>query len=90
LPGLRPDLVREERFFAGSFFDHRSSEDGGRDKFDESAADRRLNSAISSACSATIRSSSTTRAVSLAFSATICSSSTTRAVNCPTSCRSCS
>jgi hypothetical protein len=62
LPGLRPDLVREERFFAG-FFDHGSSEDGGRDEFDESAADLRLNSAISSACSATICSSSTTRAV---------------------------
>jgi hypothetical protein len=86
---LRPGLVREERLFAG-FFDHGSSADGGRDEFDESAADRRFNSAVSSACPAAIRSSSTTRAVSSAFSATICSSSTTRAVNCPTSCRSCS
>jgi hypothetical protein len=64
LPGLRPDLAREERFLAG-FFDHGASEDGGREEFDESAEDRRLNSAISSACSATICSSSTTRAVNV-------------------------
>jgi hypothetical protein len=44
LPGLRPDLVRDERFFAG-FFDHCASDDGGREEFDESAKDRRFNSA---------------------------------------------
>jgi hypothetical protein len=37
LPGLRPERVRDERFFAG-FFDHGASEDGGREEFDESAA----------------------------------------------------
>jgi hypothetical protein len=36
LPGLRLDLVREDRFFAG-FFAHGASEDGGRDEFVESA-----------------------------------------------------
>jgi hypothetical protein len=41
---LRPDLVRDDRFFAGRF-DHATSDDGGRDKFDESAANRRSNSA---------------------------------------------
>jgi len=51
LPGLRPDLVPDERFFAG-FFAHGASDDGGRGEFDESAEDRRFNSAISSACSA--------------------------------------
>lgn len=59
LPGLRPERVRDERFFAG-FYDHGASDDGGREEFDESAEDPRLNSAISSACSLTIRSSSTT------------------------------
>jgi hypothetical protein len=32
---LRPDLVRDERFFAGCF-DHGASDDGGRDEFEES------------------------------------------------------
>ena len=36
-PGARPDLVRDERFLAG-FFDQGASEDGGREEFDESAA----------------------------------------------------
>jgi hypothetical protein len=72
LPGLRPDLVRDERFLAG-FFDHGASDDGGREEFDESAEDRRLNSAISSACSLTIRSSSTTCAVNCPTSCCSCS-----------------
>lgn len=44
LPGLRPDLVREERFAAG-FFAHGASEEGGREQFDESADNRCSNSA---------------------------------------------
>jgi len=59
LPGFRPDLVREDRFFAGCFF-HGASEEGGREEFDESADTRRCNSAISSACSAITRRRSTT------------------------------
>jgi hypothetical protein len=35
LPGLRPDRPRDERFLAG-FLSHGTSEDGGRDEFDES------------------------------------------------------
>jgi hypothetical protein len=49
---LRPDLVRDDRFFAGLS----QGEDGGREEFVESVPSRRLSSAISSACSATIRS----------------------------------
>jgi len=37
LPGLRPDLVRDERFFA-DLLSHGASDDGGRDEFDESEA----------------------------------------------------
>jgi hypothetical protein len=44
LPGLRPNLVRDERFFAG-FFDHGASDDGGREEFNESADTWRSNSA---------------------------------------------
>jgi hypothetical protein len=62
LPGLRPDLLCEDRCFAGCF-DHGTSDDGGREEFDESAEDPRFNSASSSACSVTTRSSSSTRAV---------------------------
>lgn len=43
-PGLRPDWDREDRFLAG-FFDQGASEDGGREEFDESDANRRSNSA---------------------------------------------
>jgi hypothetical protein len=48
LPALRPERPRDERFFAG-FFSHGSSDDGGREEFDESADRRRSNSAIRSA-----------------------------------------
>lgn len=44
LPGWRPDVPREERFFAGCFA-HGASDEGGRDEFDESDASRRSNSA---------------------------------------------
>jgi hypothetical protein len=43
LPGLRPDLLRDERFLAG-FFDHGASEDGSREEFNESQANRRSSS----------------------------------------------
>jgi hypothetical protein len=72
LPGSRPGLAREERFFAG-FFDHGASDDGGREEFDEPAEDPRFNSAIPSACSATIRSSPTTRAANRATNCRSCS-----------------
>lgn len=54
LPGLRPDFVRDDRFFAG-FFAHGASDNGERDEFDESADKRRSNSATSS-CSRLISS----------------------------------
>jgi hypothetical protein len=73
LPGLRPDLLRDERFLAG-FFNHGASEDGGREEFDESAETWRFNSAIASACSRTIRSSSTTCARNCPTSPRSCSS----------------
>jgi hypothetical protein len=57
LPGLRPDLPRDERFFAG-FFNHGASEDGGRDEFDESPANRRSSSATRSVNAASTRSNS--------------------------------
>lgn len=57
LPGLRPDLLRDERFFAG-FFSHSASDDGGREEFDESADRRRSSSQIRSDSSATTRFSS--------------------------------
>jgi hypothetical protein len=60
LPGLRPDLVREEHLHAG-FFDHGASEDGGRAEFDESSPSRRSNSAILSVCRPTIPSNSALR-----------------------------
>jgi hypothetical protein len=65
LPGLRPDLVRDERFLAG-FFDHGASDDGGRDEFDESELNRRSSSATRSVTTANIRFNS-------AFSRTSCS-----------------
>jgi hypothetical protein len=65
LPGLRPDLDRDERFFAG-FFAHGASDDGGREEFEESAAAWRFNPAISSACSLMTRSSCATCPVSAA------------------------
>jgi len=45
LPGLRPDRVRDERFFA-RVMSHGGSVDGGREEFDESAPSRRCSSAI--------------------------------------------
>lgn len=65
LPDLRPDLVRDERIFAG-FFAHGASDDGGREEFEESPAAWRFNSAISSACSLTTRSSCATCPVNTA------------------------
>jgi hypothetical protein len=57
LPGLRPDLPRDERFFAG-FFDHGASDDGGREEFDESEANCRSNCATRSISAANMRSNS--------------------------------
>lgn len=72
LSGLRPELVRDERFLAG-FFDHGASDDGEREEFDESAKDWRFNSTIPSACSLTIRSSSTTCALNRPTNCCSCS-----------------
>jgi hypothetical protein len=68
LPGLRPDRDRDDRFCAG-FFAHGASDDGGREDVDESAASRRFNSAISSACSPTTRRNSELSARSASTSA---------------------
>ncbi|MDQ3153853.1 MAG: hypothetical protein M3R63_19790 [Actinomycetota bacterium] len=67
MPGLRPDRVRDDRFLAG-FFAHGASDEGGREDVDESAASRRLSSAISSACSPTTRRSSALSARSFSTS----------------------
>ena len=67
LPGLRPDRVRAERFFAGCL-DHGGSEDGGLDEFDESVPARRSNSPIRSVNSAITRSSVAICPRSAAFS----------------------
>ncbi|MBI1758457.1 MAG: hypothetical protein HYR62_04430 [Actinobacteria bacterium] len=40
---LRPERVRDDRFFAGCF-NHGASVDGGREEFDESPPTRRSNS----------------------------------------------
>jgi hypothetical protein len=68
LPGLRPDLVRDDRFCAG-FFAHGASEEGGRDQFEESAASRRSSSATRSVNAATMRVNSSCPARNSAFSA---------------------
>jgi hypothetical protein len=47
---------------------HGASDDGGFEEFEESDANRRFNSAISSACSRTIRSNSALRRDSSATS----------------------
>jgi hypothetical protein len=65
LPGVRPERVRDARFFAG-FFPRGASDDGGRGEFDESAEIWRFNSAISSPRARTTRSSSATCPVTTA------------------------
>jgi hypothetical protein len=68
LPGLRPDLLRDERFLAGSF-DHGASDDGGREEFDESEANRRSSSATRSVNALSTRSNFSCPARNAAFSA---------------------
>jgi hypothetical protein len=63
LPGLRPDAIRDERFFAG-FLSQGASDDGGREEFDESADSRRSSAQIRSDSSATTRFSSAFSAAS--------------------------
>jgi hypothetical protein len=84
LPGLRPDLLRDERFFAG-FFDHGASDDGGREEFDESEANRRSSSATRSVNAATMRSNSSCSTRKAAFSAR---SAAFSAASCPSGARS--
>jgi hypothetical protein len=81
LPGLRPDRVRDERFFAG-FFAHGASDDGGREEFDESAANPRSSSAIRSVNLAITAINSPI----LAFSARSCATSARRAAFSAASC----
>lgn len=57
LPGLRPVLCRDDRFFAG-FLPHGASVDGGREEFEESVPNCRSSSAIRLLCWATVASSS--------------------------------
>jgi len=57
LPGLRPVLCRDDRFFAG-FLPHGASVDGGREEFEESVPNCRFSSAIRLLCWATVASSS--------------------------------
>jgi hypothetical protein len=52
-PACAPNLTRDERFFAGCF-DHDASDDGGRDEFDESEANRRSNSATRCVSASTV------------------------------------
>ena len=59
LPGLRPDRLRDERFFAGCLSPGASA-DGGRDDVEEFLPRRRSSSAIRSACSAITRLCCTT------------------------------
>jgi hypothetical protein len=91
LPGLRPDLLRDERFFAG-FFDHGASEDGGREEFDESQANRRSSSVTRCVNAATMRRSSSCSARNTAFSvrnpAFSARSTAFSAASCPSSARS--
>ena len=81
LPGLRPERVRDERFFAG-FFAHGASEDGGREEFDESAASARSSSAIRSVNLAITAINSPI----LAFSTRSCATSARRAAFSAASC----
>ena len=91
LPGLRPDLLRDERFFAG-FFDHGASDDGGREEFDESHANRRSSSATRCVNAASIRCSCSCSARNTAFSvrnpAFFARSTAFSAASCPSSGRS--
>lgn len=57
MPGLRPVLCRDDRFFAG-FLPHGASVDGGREEFEESVPNCRSSSAIRLLCWATVASSS--------------------------------
>ena len=66
LAGLAPDLLRDERFFAG-FFDHGASDDGGRDEFDESQPSRRSSSATRCVNAASMPSTSSCSARNTAF-----------------------
>jgi hypothetical protein len=65
---LRPERVRDERFYAGCF-DHGASDDGGRDEFDESAALSRSSSPTRSVSAATMPFNSASSARNPAFSA---------------------
>jgi hypothetical protein len=67
LPGLRTDLLRDERFVAG-FFDHGTSDDGDREELDESEANRRSSSTTPSANAANMRSTSSCSARNAVFS----------------------
>ncbi len=73
LPGLRSDLLRDERFFAG-FFDHGASDDGGREEFDESEANTRSNSSCPTRNAAFSVRKSAFSARNAAFSAASCPS----------------
>jgi hypothetical protein len=68
LPGLRAERVRDDRFSAG-FLAHGASDDGGREKFDESADSCRFNSTTRSVNTANIRFNSSFSTRNSAFSA---------------------